>query len=102
MRGFPGGPGIRNPSPNAGDTGLTPGPRRPTCLGATKPKHHNKEQPSLATGGESPHVATETTVLCTAKNINKLKKEPDKSQKTQEGVLTGRRWHHLSTKKDSN
>ena len=34
---FTGDPVVKNPPCNAGDTGLIPGPGRPTCLRATKP-----------------------------------------------------------------
>lgn len=32
-----GGPGVKNPPADAGDTGSTPGPGRPTCRGAPEP-----------------------------------------------------------------
>lgn len=38
--GFSGGPVVRSPSTNAGDTGLAPGPEDFTRHGATKPMHH--------------------------------------------------------------
>ena len=40
---FPGGPGVKNPPSNAGDTGSIPGrgTKIPTCRGATKPARRN-------------------------------------------------------------
>ena len=32
---------VGNPPANVGDAGLVPGPRDPTCCGATKPVLHN-------------------------------------------------------------
>ena len=39
--GFPDGSVIKNPPANAGVMGSTPDLGRSTCLGATKPVHHN-------------------------------------------------------------
>ena len=41
--GFPGGPVVKNPPSNAGDTGsiLGQGTKDPTCCGATEPSRHN-------------------------------------------------------------
>ena len=36
-----GGPVVKNLSANTGDLGWTHGQEDPTCLGATKPVHHN-------------------------------------------------------------
>ena len=39
---FPGGPVVKNPPTNEGETGSIPGPGRShTCLGATKPMCHS-------------------------------------------------------------
>ena len=38
---FPGGPVVKNPPANAGDTGSTPGLGRSHMPRATKPKCHN-------------------------------------------------------------
>ena len=38
---FPGGPVVKKPPANAGDTELIPGPGRFDMLGATKPVHRN-------------------------------------------------------------
>ena len=40
-RDFPGSTVVKNPPANAGDTGLSPGPKDPTCRGATNPVCHN-------------------------------------------------------------
>ena len=44
-RDFPGGPVVKIPPSNAGDTGSVPGwgIKIPHALGATKPIHQNKE-----------------------------------------------------------
>ena len=39
--GFPGGAVVKNLPANAGHTGLSPGPGRSHCHGATKPTPHN-------------------------------------------------------------
>ena len=36
-----GGPVVKNLCANTGDLGWTHGQEDPTCLGATKPVHHN-------------------------------------------------------------
>ena len=38
---FPGGPVVKNPPVNAGDTDSIPGQGRSACCGTTKPLHHN-------------------------------------------------------------
>ena len=38
--GFSGGPVVRNPPANAGDTGSISAPEHPACLGVTKPACH--------------------------------------------------------------
>ena len=38
---FPGGPMVKNPPANAGDTSLMPGPERFSCLRASKLSSHN-------------------------------------------------------------
>ena len=39
--GFPDVPVVQNPPANAGDMGLIPGPKDPTCCQATKPMCQN-------------------------------------------------------------
>ena len=41
MVDYHGGPVVKNPPANAGDMGLTPGPKDSTCHRATKPVCHN-------------------------------------------------------------
>ena len=38
---FPGGPGVKNPPANVGDTGLTPGPGRSHIPWVTKPVYYS-------------------------------------------------------------
>ena len=42
---FSGGPVLKNPLANAGDTGSTPGLERSTCLGETEPTCLNSSSP---------------------------------------------------------
>ena len=39
-RGFPGGPVVKNPPANEGDTGSIPGPGRSHMLQGTEPVYH--------------------------------------------------------------
>ena len=49
-RGFPGGPVVKNPPASEGDTGLIPCFGEIPHTGATKPGHHNEEQPQPSHG----------------------------------------------------
>ena len=44
LKDFPGGPAVKNPPSNSGETGSIPGPgtKIPTCCRATKPPSCNK------------------------------------------------------------
>ena len=58
-RGFPGGPVVKSPPANAGDTGSLPGPGRSQVPWATKPVHRNYWSPqSRALQSETREAST--------------------------------------------